>query len=64
MVPEPLPKEHPLWSAKNLILTPHVSGNMTLDYTRDINVTMFCEDLARYARGEQMQHLVDRTRGY
>lgn len=64
MDPEPLPKEHPLWSAKNLILTPHVSGNMTLGYTRDINVTMFCEDLARYARGEQMQHLVDRTRGY
>jgi phosphoglycerate dehydrogenase-like enzyme len=25
--PEPLPKEHPLWSAPNLIITPHVGGD-------------------------------------
>lgn len=25
--PEPLPPEHPLWQQKNLLLTPHVSGN-------------------------------------
>lgn len=25
--PEPLPKNHPLWTAKNLILTPHIGGN-------------------------------------
>ena len=24
--PEPLPKDHPLWGAPNLILTPHTSG--------------------------------------
>lgn len=25
--PEPLPKDHPLWSAPGLLLTPHVAGN-------------------------------------
>ena len=27
--PEPLPEGHPLWSAKNCIITPHVGGNST-----------------------------------
>lgn len=64
MDPEPLPKDHPLWSARNLILTPHVSGNMTLGYTCDRNVELFCEDLQNYAAGQPLKGLVDRTRGY
>lgn len=64
MDPEPLPRDHPLWTTKNLILTPHVSGNMTLGYTCDINVEMFCADLANYAAGRPLNGLVDRTRGY
>lgn len=62
--PEPLPQGHPLWTAKNLILTPHISGNLTLAYTRDLNVEMFCQDLENYAAGRPLQGLVDRTRGY
>ena len=64
MDPEPLPEDHPLWSAKNIILTPHVSGNMTLGYTRDRNVEMFCEDLRNYAAGRPLNGLVDRKAGY
>ena len=64
MDPEPLPHDHPLWSAKNLILTPHVSGNMTLGYTCDTNVAMFCEDLKNYAAGKPLNGFVDRTKGY
>lgn len=64
MDPEPLPPDHPLWSARNLILTPHVSGNMTLGYTCDANVELFCADLLRYGRGEPLENLVDRARGY
>lgn len=64
MVPEPLPPNHPLWTAKNLLLTPHVSGNMSLGYTRDRTVALFCEDLARYAAGKPLANLVDRTLGY
>ena len=64
MDPEPLPQDHPLWSAKNLILTPHVSGNMTLGYTCDTNVAMFCEDLKNYAAGKPLNGFVDRAKGY
>ena len=64
MDPEPLPGDHPLWTARNIILTPHVSGNMTLGYTCDRNVAMFCEDLGNYAAGRPLNGLIDRARGY
>ena len=64
MVPEPLPQDHPLWQARNLVLTPHISGNMSLGYTRDRAVEIFCKNLTRYAAGEPLHHLVDRSRGY
>ena len=44
MDPEPLPKDDPLWDAKNLIITPHVSGNMTLGYTCEQAVDLFCRE--------------------
>ena len=64
MVPEPLPKDHPLWNTKNLLLTPHCSGNFSLGLTEDINVEHFCENLVLYSKGETLKHLVDRTLGY
>jgi len=64
MVPEPLPKDHPLWETKNLLLTPHCSGNFSLGLTEDINVDRFCENLVRYSKGEPLKHLVDRKLGY
>ena len=27
--PEPLPKDHPLWKAKGVLISPHVGGNTT-----------------------------------
>lgn len=64
MSPEPLPKDHPLWDVKNLILTPHISGNVSLGYTRDLNVEMFCADLQNYIQGRPLRGLVNRQRGY
>lgn len=61
---EPLPKESRLWGINNLIITPHVAGNMTLDYTLDKSVEMFCEDLERYADGLPLKYLIDKNRGY
>ena len=64
MDPEPLPKDDPLWDARNIILTPHVSGNMTLGYTCDKNVELFCADLENYAAGRPLAGLVDWKLGY
>ena len=62
--PEPLPEDHPLWTAKNLVLTPHISGDMGLPYTVDLTVEIFCDNLRRYVRGEELTHIVDVNAGY
>jgi phosphoglycerate dehydrogenase-like enzyme len=64
MTPEPLPEDNPLWDAENCILTPHISGNMTLGYTVHRCIELFCDNLRRYAAGEPMHNIVDRKRGY
>lgn len=64
MVPEPLPEDHPLWSCPNTIITPHISGNMSLGLTCDLDVEMFLADFRRYAAGVPLKNLVDRARGY
>lgn len=64
MVPEPLPQDSPLWETKNLLLTPHCSGNMSLAYTRDKDTELFCENLRLYAADLPMKRVVDRKKGY
>ncbi len=64
VVPEPLPADHPLRGAKNLLLTPHVAGNMTLPYTQQKSIDMFLEDLEHYVVGEPLRHVVDRKKLY
>ena len=63
-VNEPLPKESRLWKTKNLLITPHTAGNLSLDYTIDKNVEMFCEDLINYSAGKSLKYVVDRKKGY
>ncbi|MCR5594611.1 MAG: D-2-hydroxyacid dehydrogenase [Lachnospiraceae bacterium] len=61
---EPLPVDSPLWRTKNLLITPHVAGNLTLKHTLDRNVEMFCEDMINYSKGLPLKYLVDRSAGY
>ncbi len=61
---EPLPKRSRLWNTKNILITPHVAGNLTLEHTKNRNVDMFCEDLLNYASGKPLKYRVDRERGY
>ena len=58
---EPLPPESSLWTCPNLLITPHVAGNMTLAYTRRRIVDLFLENLERYAAGEPLRRLVSRA---
>ncbi len=61
---EPLPADSPLWKTKNLLITPHVSGGLTLDHTLDRNVEMFCTNIENYAVGKPLMNQIDRLKGY
>ena len=61
---EPLPRDSKMWHAKNLLITPHVAGNLTLRHTINRNVEMFCEDLENYANLRPLKYAVDRSKGY
>lgn len=61
---EPIPQDDPAWNTKNLLVTPHCSGKMTMQYTRDTLVNTFCENLRRFAEGKEMLHVVDTGLGY
>ncbi len=60
--PEPLPQDHPLWRAPNVIITPHVSGNS--DLPRDKRWVLARENLRRYVAGEKMLSVVDLEKEY
>jgi len=48
---EPLPKDHPFWGMKNVVVSPHVAG-MSDVYVEQA-VTVFEENLRRFLKGEK-----------
>ena len=60
--PEPLPPDHPLWKAPNVIITPHISSGS--DLPREQRWMVARENLRRYIAGERMLSVVDLERGY
>ena len=61
---EPVSADDPLWECPGLVITPHVAGNMTLDYTVEKIVSQFLENLDNYVSGRPLNHTVDRKRAY
>ncbi|WP_433275429.1 2-hydroxyacid dehydrogenase [Pseudonocardia xinjiangensis] len=55
--PEPLPADHPLWTAPGLLITPHVGGSVPNTMRRAYEVV--AEQLGAYARGERPPNLVE-----
>lgn len=61
-VQEPLPAESPLWSAPNLMITPHSAGFTARMWER--HYELFSENLRRYRSGETLLGRVDPRVGY
>lgn len=64
--PEPLPENHPLWKCRNVLITPHVSGQ-TFAGLKDKENFFFqvCkENLENYRDRKPLQNQVDLKTGY
>lgn len=62
--PEPLPADHPLWDAPNLLLTPHVSGFYHLPETLERIVRIAVSNLKAFMAGQPLKNQVDFACGY
>jgi phosphoglycerate dehydrogenase-like enzyme len=60
--PEPLPEGHPLWSMKNVIITPHSASDAEL--TEQRRSALLIENLRRFGAGEPLLNVVDKKAGY
>ena len=59
--PEPLPADDPLWNYENVLITPHVAGNLWLRQTVQNVIRIAGNNLARYLNGEPLDHIVRRN---
>jgi len=57
---EPLPRQHPFWTAWGLLLTGHTAGPTSPPLMADL----FLENLAAFEAGQAMRGVVDFDRGY
>ncbi|WUI04317.1 D-2-hydroxyacid dehydrogenase [Spirillospora sp. NBC_00431] len=59
---EPLPPSSPLWDMPNVIVSPHMSGDVV--GWRDELVRLFTDNLARHVAGRPLRNVVDKRLGY
>ncbi len=56
---EPLPADHALWSAPNVLLTPHSAGFGP--YLDDRRLDILLDNCRRFAKGEPLRNVVDKA---
>lgn len=59
---EPLPSSSPLWGLDNVLITPHIAGNMHRYHEKA--AVLFRENLRRYLNNEPLLNLYHRQHGY
>ncbi len=57
---EPLPADHPFWTRRDIVITPHVAAETELEPA----IAQIADKLTRWSRGECVTGAVDRVRGY
>jgi phosphoglycerate dehydrogenase-like enzyme len=56
---EPLPKGHPLWTAPNVLLTPHTAGYGP--YLDERRYDIILDNTRRFLKGQPLRNLVDKA---
>lgn len=54
--PEPLPEDHPLWSARGVLITPHVAGSTPASVRRMLKLIR--AQISRHLRGEPLDNII------
>ncbi|MEV0970307.1 2-hydroxyacid dehydrogenase [Microtetraspora glauca] len=54
--PEPLPRDHPLWTAPGVFITPHVAGSTPASVRRTRK--LIHDQIARYMSGEPLKNVI------
>ena len=60
--PEPLPPESPLWTAPNMLITPHTAASTSLLWKRQAELME--DNISRYLDGRPLRNVVDKSLGY
>ncbi len=60
---EPLPEDHRLWTMDNVMLTPHIAVHDAPD-VEERRYQVLRRNLEHFARGEDLENLVDKTMWY
>ena len=55
---EPLPKDHPLWTAPNILITPHTAGYGP--YLDDRRLDILLDNCNRFAKNKPLRNIVDK----
>lgn len=59
---EPLPADHPLWDMPNVMVSPHMSGDVADTHARFVR--SFLANLTRWQKGLPLEHVVDKRLGF
>jgi phosphoglycerate dehydrogenase-like enzyme len=59
---EPLPPDSPLWDMENVIVCPHMSGDVE-GWEADF-ANVFYDNVGRWLRGEPLRNVVDKRLGF
>lgn len=62
--PEPLPSDSPLWNQKNLLITPHISGQYHLQETLERIIRIGASNIEAYVNGKELKNIVNFETGY
>jgi phosphoglycerate dehydrogenase-like enzyme len=62
--PEPLPAGHRLWTVKNALITPHISGGGHMACIADTLVEIAIHNFSASLTGEPLRNVVDYSTGY
>ncbi|RZQ60909.1 D-2-hydroxyacid dehydrogenase [Amycolatopsis suaedae] len=59
---EPLPPDNPLWTMDNVLVSPHMSGDVV--GWRNTLVEVFTDNFTRWCEGQPLRNVVDKQLGY